>query len=245
MTAAMPNDVVSSAKNTRIFGARVGVNAKIVVLGVIAAAALLFWYNSSSGDDSTVPAASPRSVSATPIVEARHNTIPKIRGTTSNDRDTLHFERIDPSKGDIDPTLRMNLLARLQQASPASTGRNLFEFEAPAVSKADQAILGKPPVVPKVEPVSFAPPLPATPPEMRSIPLKYYGFVRSKDGVEAQKGLFLDGDNLMMGSEGEMLAHRYRVVQLTSTRARLEDIEVKNGQTLSLAPAVGTEKTEK
>ena len=234
-----------SAKGTRIFGLRIGVDPKILVGALIAFAGVLFWFNTGSGEDgSTAMAASRPAAAATPIVQARYRTIPKIRRISSKDRDTLRVERIDPSKGDIDPTLRLTLLARLQESAPISGGRNLFEFEAPPVSKADQAILDHPPVVPKVEPVSLPTSLPVAP-ELPPIAVKYYGFVRSKDGVQEQKGLFLDGDSLMMGSEGEMLAHRYKVVQLTSTTARLEDVDVKNDQTLTVVPAVGSEKTQK
>lgn len=243
MKAATPKGAVA-AKSTMIFGLRIGVDPKFLAGGLIGLAALLFWYNSGSAESSTAMAASHPAAAAVPIVQARYRTIPKLRRTSSRDRDTLRVERIDPSKGDIDPTLRLNLLSRLQQSAPASGGRNLFEFEAAPVSKADRAILDNPPVVPKVEPVSLPPPLPMAP-EMPPIAVKYYGFVKSKDGVQTQKGLFLDGDNLMIGSEGEMLAHRYRVVQLTSTTARIEDIDVKNGQTLAVVPAVGSEKTEK
>jgi hypothetical protein len=243
MRAGTPKGA-ASAKSTRIFGKRIPVDPKILVSGLIGLAAILFFFNSRSDEASTAFAASRPAPAAVPIVQARYRTIPKIRRTSSKDRETLRVERIDPSKGDIDPTLRLNLLARLQQSSPVSGGRNLFEFEAAPVSKADQAILDNPPVVPKVEPVSLAPPLPAAP-ELPPIAVKYYGFVKSKDGVQTQKGLFLDGDHLMIGSEGEMLAHRYRVVQLTSTTARLEDVDVKNGETLTVVPAVGSEKTPK
>jgi hypothetical protein len=76
---------------------------------------------------------------------------------------------------------------------------------------------------------------PAEPPV--NIPLKYYGFVRSGEKNQGNEGLFLDGDNIVVGREGEVVMKRYLVVALTPTSARLEDTQVKKGQTLPVVPA--------
>jgi hypothetical protein len=69
-----------------------------------------------------------------------------------------------------------------------------------------------------------------------NIPLKYYGFARPL-GANNSRGFFLDGDNVLVASEGETLKQRYLVVQLTPTTARVEDTQVKQGQTLPVMPA--------
>jgi hypothetical protein len=69
------------------------------------------------------------------------------------------------------------------------------------------------------------------------IPLKFYGFVRPKEGTGGvNRGFFMDGDNILVGSEGELLMQRYRIVQLTSGGVVIEDVTTKSRQTLPLVP---------
>jgi hypothetical protein len=70
-----------------------------------------------------------------------------------------------------------------------------------------------------------------------SIPLKYYGFAKSKGrSTDGSRGLFLDGDNILIGSEGDMLEKRFLIVALTPNTARLEDTQAKQGQELQVTP---------
>ena len=73
-----------------------------------------------------------------------------------------------------------------------------------------------------------------------NIPLKYYGFAKTSDRKEGSEGLFLDGDNVVIGTEGEVMMKKYLVVALTPSSARLEDTQLKKGQTLSVVPAAPT-----
>ena len=69
-----------------------------------------------------------------------------------------------------------------------------------------------------------------------NIPLKFYGFVRPAEKGQNNRGLFLDGDNILVASEGELIDHRYLVRELSALTARLEDTQVKQGQTLQVVP---------
>ncbi len=69
-----------------------------------------------------------------------------------------------------------------------------------------------------------------------NIPLKFYGFVRPVGKGKSNQGFFLDGDNILIASEGEVLKGRYLVVALTPNSARLEDTQLKKGQTLAVVP---------
>jgi hypothetical protein len=80
---------------------------------------------------------------------------------------------------------------------------------------------------------------PAEPPF--SIPLKFYGFVRPKNKTGNNQGFFLDGDNVLVASEGELLKQRFLVVELTPSGAKLEDIQLKKGATLPLVPEARNE----
>jgi hypothetical protein len=221
---------VSAAAQTRIFGIRVGVDPKILVGGLIAIAVLLFWYNSRSDDAGNMPAATPRTQSnaVTPSLARR---TPQRRSIAANDRSVLRVRPVDATHGDLDPTLRLDLLSRVQSVPPAPAIRNIFEAGPAQVSNSGPgAVRG--PIIP-VRPIQPAQTvMPAAMVPQVNIPLKYYGFAKPVNKRVANLGFFLNGDNVVMASEGELIDKRYLVVQLTPSSARLEDTQMKQGQTL-------------
>ena len=235
------------ASQTRIFGIKLGVDPKILAGVLIAFAVVLFWYNSRSDDD-TPPANSGHraAVAELPatapsvVRPAASNLTRSRRGQASSDRGVLRLRPIDPTRGDVDPTLQLDLLARLQKVELASAGRSLFETGPPPMTPAEKKLLDHPPVVPKPKPMPMA----ASPIGIAgstaaqvNIPLKYYGFVKSEARNEANQGLFLDGDDVVLGTEGALVMKRYLVVELKPTSARLEDTQLKKEQTLAVVPA--------
>jgi hypothetical protein len=223
---------MSAAAQTRIFGIRVGVDPKILAGGLIAVAVALFWYNSRS-DDTGAPVTVRPHESATPASSIRRRPVVR-RQTTLNDRGTLRLRPVDASSGKVDPTLRLDLLARVQTVPAAANMRNLFET-GPAPLTADQmkAIKG-PTIIPAPVPPQPTANAAVSQETAVNIPLKYYGFAEPAARGEANRGFFLDGDNVLVATEGELLGQRYMVVELTPTSARVEDTQVKKGQTLAL-----------
>lgn len=226
---------MSAASQTRIFGLRVGVDPKVLVGVLIVIALFMFWYNSRTTDESSTPVtAHPVNVPAAVIPPRPRPSAARRVTNTNNQRGTLRLRAIDATQGDIDPTLRLDLLARLQSVQPASGGRSLFEVAPPPA-----------PVLPKPKgPIVIPKPLPAPNPPatvssvpVLNIPLKYYGFVKPAARGEINRGFFLDGDNVVVAAEGELLKQRYLVVSLTPNTARIEDTQVKQGQTLQVVPA--------
>lgn len=227
---------MSAAAQTRIFGVRIGLDPKILVGGLIVFAGLLFWYNSRGDEETTTPATVPQVTAAAPAAATARSRSPIRRQAASNDRGTLRLRPVDATRGDIDPTLRLDLLARLQSVPPLSGGRNLFEVGPPPLTPEQKAILAN---APKITPKPLAPPVvpsvtPTTP--TIDIPLKYYGFVKPGGKNESNRGFFLDGENVLVASEGETVKQRYLVVELTPNTARLEDVQLKQGQTLPVVP---------
>jgi hypothetical protein len=225
---------VSAAAQTKIFGLRIGVDPKILVGGMIVVAALLFWYNSKSDDEQSAPAARPNVTAPAATTPVRAHT-PIRRAAPSGDRaGTLRLRAIDATQGDIDPTLRLDLLMRLQFIKPEEGGRNLFELGPAPLTPQQVAMLKN---APRLPPKPLPPPMPInTGPAPLNIPLKYYGFVKGGAPSEPNRGLFLDGDNVLVGSEGEVLKQHYLVVELRDNSARLEDVQRKEGQTLPVVP---------
>ena len=145
-------------------------------------------------------------------------------------------DRIDPTR--IDPTLRLDLLAKLQRVGSSGAGRNLFQFSMPPVKaelKGPEPKVAPKPV--KVEEAKAQPPKPPGPPPPPPINLKYYGF-SSAPGNNAKTAFFLDGDDILVAREGETLKRRYRVVRIGVTSVVMEDTESKHQQTLPLAEEV-------
>ncbi len=228
---------MSAAAQTKIFGVRIAVDPKILVGGLIVVAGLLFWYNSKSDDEQGAPVAAgahPNVSAPATATPARVHT-PIRRAATGGDRaGTLRLRPIDATQGDIDPTLRLDLLMRLQFIKPEEGGRNLFELGPAPLTPQQMALLKN---APRLPPKPLPPVTPVnTGPAPLNIPLKYYGFVKGGAPNEPNRGLFLDGDNVLVGSEGEVLKQHYLVVELRDNSARLEDVQRKQGQTLPVVP---------
>jgi hypothetical protein len=162
-----------------------------------------------------------------------------LRGRTDEFHPVLHSrrpeERIDPVN--IDPTLRLDLLAKLDEVPLPTGGRNPFKMGAPPPPKAEP-LKGPEPKVP-LKPVEAAKPAPPPgPPPPPPITLKYYGFT-SPSGAASKTAFFLDGEDILIAKEGDMLKKRYRVVRIGINSVVMEDTDSKREQTLPLAEEAG------
>ncbi len=182
----------------------------------------------------TAPAARQAAVPPDVAQPARPARAFRSRGQSDEFHPVLHSkrpeDRIDPAR--IDPTLRLDLLAKVQNAEAAGPGRNVFQFGPPPVKPLPpepKIVLNQPPA--KVEP---APPPPGPPPPP-PINLRYYGFT-SVPGSTAKTAFFLDGEDILVAKEGDTVKRRYRVVRIGSNSVVMEDTESKHQQTLPLAP---------
>jgi hypothetical protein len=149
-------------------------------------------------------------------------------------------DKPDPST--IDPTLRLDLLAKLQQVEAPAALRNIFQYgSAPPPPAAvvplpanpgKIAINNAPPQPPR--PASPPPPPPA--PQAPPITFKYYGYKVSKaDG--RKQAFLLDGEEIIIAGENDaMKAGRYKVVRIGVNSITIEDTQFKSEQTLQLQP---------
>jgi hypothetical protein len=168
--------------------------------------------------------------------------------TTSRDdfRPALHSkrpeDRIDPLT--VDPTLRTDLLARVQSVEPEGGLRNLFQFGAAPPKELPKTPEQK--IVPVAKMFDFPRPLPPPappaapppPPPEPPIDMKYYGVATKRiDGKKT--ALFLDGDNIVLAPEGTIVKRKYRVVRVGPTSVLMENTENKKQQTLPLSEDAG------
>lgn len=227
---------------------------KLGVLAVLVAAAGYLVYDnvfSAGPASSPAPAAVGTAAPAPAIVQA-----PEIRGPVprperrASARTSLQEFRpsLRPRRGEtrdpgaIDPTLRLDLLARLQQVLVEGGERTLFEFSAaPLPTTPEPKIIPKPgtgatspadaEAGEETKPAQTTPSTPPPPP----IPLKFFGYTtQARLGVK--RAFFLDGDEILVASEGEVVKKRYRVVRVGLNSVVVEDMEHKHEQSLPLEP---------
>jgi hypothetical protein len=159
------------------------------------------------------------------------------RGSVEDFRPSLKRARAiasDPTK--VDPTLRVDLLARLQRVTFDGNMRSLFDYgqaPPPPVTEPKKIIPGQlragmvgPQPLPKPAP----PPAPPPPPQ---IPLKFYGFVNPAK-PSSKRAFFLEGEDIMVAGEGDTIHGRYKIMRIGVNSAVVEDTQFRNEQTLPL-----------
>jgi hypothetical protein len=141
----------------------------------------------------------------------------------------------------VDPALRLDVLAKLQQVRLDGQGRSLFDFGAapapkvpepkiiPGKGKGKKGEEVKPPVLPVAEVKPVDPPKPPPPP----IPLKFYGYISGRAGGE-KRAFFLQGEDIFVAGEGETIKARFKIVKIGINAATVEDVQYKNQQSLPL-----------
>jgi hypothetical protein len=213
---------------------------KLMILGgLMVVAIVLFLYN--SGGDAGTPATS----GARPVTTAPPATAPAAAARTrrhvnrTTDKNALRMQivTLEAQRGDIDPTLRLDLLKRLKSVTLTGAGRNLFATAAaPEVltAKPTQIMPGKLPM--QAAPGATAPVVASGPPPPAPIPLKFYGFAAPSNAAGVRRGFFMDGDNVVVVSPGDLVNGRYRIVSLEPQVAVVQDTLAKNQQSLSITP---------
>ena len=223
---------------------------KLAMLGgLVLIGGYVFYSNVLSGPSTTTPshpASTGAHSSATPPVAPIYAVKPApsrraLMASRSNEefrpspKPKRPEERVDPMT--IDPTLRVDLLAKVQAVDMQGGTRNLFQF-----STAPPPPLPKEPTVPVGQGVAAraklnepppGPPQPPPPPQAPPILLKYYGYSSAR-GDNRKHAFFLDGDDILMATEGDMVKKRYRVVRIGVNSVVMEDTEFKHEQTLPL-----------
>jgi hypothetical protein len=223
---------------------KVGADPKKIglLVGLVAVAGYFYFSSSNSGGGpSSAPVVNRTSVASPtlapgPIARSSYRVVQQTSGTTREFRPTLKPKNVDTAS--IDPTLRLDLLAKLKSVNADASTRSLFEIAAapPAeqlklLKEPDKIAIARRFIGPRPPPPVVAPPEPKAPP----IPLKFYGFV-NKSKVGDKRAFFLDGEDIVIAGEGDMIKKRYKIVRIGVNSAVVEDTEFKtnNQQTLPL-----------
>lgn len=218
------------------------------VLGVILLGCLYYAFFSGPSVPSSAPTPSARSNSAADlptIATAPEPQAVRAPGRSSARGDEFHpvlrskrpEDRIDPTR--IDPTLKLDLLARLQEVAPAGGGRNLFQFgtappkelpKGPEPKVAVARVIG-PPLIGPADLLPKPPVKAAEPPPAPFSP-KYYGLATSAANGR-KRAFFLDGEDIIIRSEGETVKG-FRLVQIGATQVVVQDVNTKREQTVKI-----------
>jgi hypothetical protein len=220
-------------------------NRKSVIALCVLGAVALYGVYSNFSDSSPSTYKAPATIAPPTIGSPSTDSTPPPRAVRARNEEwhpVVHpknkEDQIDPSK--IEPNVRLDLLAKVQDAKKAGGDRNLFEFgtEKPkevAVLKGPEPILNKGPK-PMGPPELPPPPGPPPPPPPKPLPVintKYYGFATpSKSGH--RRGFFMEGENILIKAEGEMLTKEYKIVKLESGSVTVQDTDSKRTKTLQM-----------
>jgi hypothetical protein len=149
-------------------------------------------------------------------------------------------EQVDP--GSIDPTLHLELLAKVQDSKLEGGQRNLFQF-GPAAPVEKPKLKGDEPHIalvfdyPRPLPPKVDPPRPVEPPPTPPT-FKYYG-VAAKRIDNKKTAFFLDGEEIIFATEGMTIKSRWRVVRIGTDAVTLEDAQTKKQQPLTISEEAG------
>ena len=212
---------------------------KLALLGVLVAAAIYLFLSNRTSDDASAPGRGSTAQASSGGAPVR----PIARSTARTERAGLNhnlkefrpsLKAKDMDRSAIDPTLHLDLLAKLQGVDAQSGARSLFSegtppppevtLTEPGPIKPKYVVVG-PPAPPKPGEVK-TPPAPQAPP----IPLKYYGFVNPQRSPGPKRAFFLDGDDIIVAGEGDMVKKRYKIVRIGINSAVVEDTQFENAQ---------------
>ncbi len=226
---------------------------KVAVLAVLGLVAAYFFYANVLAPQGSTPASGRAPVASAPdesSAPARPASEPSPRAAAGPARPVqrnrseefhpvLHSknpeDQIDPNT--VDPRIRLDLLAKLQNVAAAGGGRNLFQvgLAPPPKPKGPEPIivpnkaLPGPPDVFTTQPVVVA-----GPPQLPPITFKYYGLTTVRRNGK-RTAFFMSGEQILIKGVGDMVAGSYRLVSIGLTSAVVEDTQSKRQQTVPLA----------
>jgi len=142
-----------------------------------------------------------------------------------------------PDLAKVDPTLRLDLLAKLDKVPAPAGTHNLFQvgtpppkvvpLNGPETTVKVIAWNHFPPAIPTPTP----PPGPPPPPRPVPINVKYYGWA-APTGTARRRAFFLDGDQIIVKAEGDAIKGHYKVLRIDASHVVIEDLNDKLEQTL-------------
>ena len=173
-----------------------------IVLGVLAVALVAYEFSPSSSSNFTAPGAA--TASSTSGLSTRP--VPR-RASGPGTSKKSH------AANNLDPTLRLDLLASSEQTKYAGLGRNIF------VSQAQDIPQPKGTGVTDNKPAVYTPPSVQAPPPIN---LKFFGF--ANETGEPKKIFLSQGEDVFIAAEGDIVNRRYKVMRISPNSVEIQDV---------------------
>lgn len=121
----------------------------------------------------------------------------------------------------LDPMLHYAQLELTENQTYEGNGRNIFRVDMESKTRR---------IFPPPEPI---PPTPRVQPAPQQIRLKFFGFASIFNSP--RKVFLIEGDDIFVVTEGEMVNRRYRIFRINSDSVQVEDLIEHSVLTLTLA----------
>ena len=131
----------------------------------------------------------------------------------------------------LDPTLHPEGMLLAESLVYSGSGRNIFLSPGAAAQQQAAAVkIPKPIASPR-----YIPPTTANngPPPLPPIELRFFGTSTGRDGK--RQAFFLRGEDVLIASQGDVVARRYRVGPITASTAEVTDLTINNTQRLPMS----------
>jgi hypothetical protein len=205
-------------------------NKRNVIIASVLGAVVLILVGKTLWDTfgpSGTPAPSPA-----PTVVSAPAATPTARTQTARNTNAHEATKVPSSLASLDPTLHPEWMAQAESLEYTGKGRNIFSLtSAPIAIEQPHASVR--------QTAAMAAPVPTGPPPPPPIDLKFFGYeAQAHTGLSAanapRKAFLLHGDDVFIANAGDIVDHRYKVVQIAPTSVEVEDIPYHNTQTLPL-----------
>ena len=207
------------------------------VLGAVAFSGILYnLYAVFGGPSTPPPTVAPLSSAPAPPL---HTSAGNASSATSTARGAqganaavagVAAQKLASTSASLDPTLDQSAMLRTENLVYSGSGRNIFS----ATYTAAAAVI--PTNVPPARPLPTRPPTvmaPMGPPPPPPIPLKFFGTAQRGNGVK--QAFLLSGEDVYLAKAGDIVAKRFRVVQIFPYGVQVIDLVDSNTQTLPMS----------
>jgi hypothetical protein len=235
---------------------------KVAILAGLMVVAIIVYFMNSAPSGPSAPSGS-EGATARPAIAPRPPSQPAVdvpgrpvqqaasqRGSSRQGRVLQEFrpslkpkkpeDRPDPTT--VDPTLHLDVLSKLQSVTIEGSHRSVFEFgqaPPPPLTKDEIARKKQPVPDPMLTAKAAVPAPPSGPPPPPPIPLKFFGYVSPVSAGGNKRAFFLEGDDVHVVNEGDLVKRRYKIVRIGVNSVVVEDTQFKNQQTLPLEEQQG------